>query len=141
MRPFIVCTVLLAFMVSSVEAGPIMNSVKRLAVQAAPGDCQQPVLAKGEAAAEQKGTGGYIAGGIFLPVIMPLIADAGSSPQPPVIQVQGMDQQTASCYSAAYGEKLKNRKVSAAWKGTWIGIGLVTGLVILAAATTDSYYY
>ena len=102
--------------------------------------CAPELVTRARDDASRVGTGGYLAGGLFLPVIMPLIAD-GSASSPPFVATNGMNPDDARCYSAAYSEDLQQRKVSSAWKGTWIGIGTYVGLVVLVAATAPDYRY
>lgn len=135
---------------SPVQAGPILDSALRIAAgmplekvhsSSQLGNCQETVIAKAERTANDRGVGGYVAGGFFLPIIMPLIADGGATPQAPLATLQGLDSGSAACFNAAYGERLKNRRVGAAWKGSWIGIATTVALAVLVAATMDDVYY
>ena len=100
--------------------------------------CAAEIVGRARGAASRVGTGGYLAGGLVLPVIMPLIADGSASP-PPFDATNGMNPDEARCYSAAYSDDVRQRKVSSAWRGTWIGIGTYVGLVVLAAAAGPDY--
>ena len=104
-----------------------------------PTRCSAPIVERAETDAEDRGVGAYIGGGFLLPVIMPLIADVSSPETPPNRLMQGIDQADGTCYSDYYGERVKSRKVDAAWTGTWIGLGLYAGLIVLAAVTGPSY--
>ena len=101
--------------------------------------CGAETVGRARADASRVGTGGYLAGGLFLPVIMPLIADGGTS-NPPFVATDGMSPADARCYTAAYSDDVQQRKVASAWKGTWIGIGTYVGLVVLAAASVAAAY-
>ena len=101
--------------------------------------CTNAITTQALTDAERIGTGGMTAGGFLLPIIMPLIAD-GLNTNPPFTSINTLSPEEARCYTAAYSERGRERKVSAAWRGTWIGIGLYTGLVVLALATGPDYY-
>ena len=102
------------------------------------GGCDSAVMMRGADNASTVGTGGYLAGGLLLPIIMPLIA-GGGNPDPPISETMGMDPNEARCYSASYGQTLRDRRTASAWRGTWIGIGTYVGLSVLAAATGPGY--
>ena len=102
------------------------------------GGCDNQIVIQGASDAESVGTGNYLAGGFLLPVVMPIIA-GGGNPSPPLATTMNMDGDEARCYSSGYGETLRERRTDAAWTGTWIGIGLYVGLVVLAIATGPDY--
>ena len=132
------------------QAGPILDRARELAAASAPvrlpgvqqAGCDPAVVASALDDASRVGTGGFLAGGLLLPVIMPLIAD-GSASNPPFAVTSGMAPDEARCYSAAWSEDVRQRKVSSAWRGTWIGIGTYVGLTVLVLATAPDYpdYY
>ena len=107
--------------------------------QAVTTNCSQAIMNQAETDADDRGVGAYIGGGFLLPVIMPLIADSMGPERPTTRLLQGISPADETCYSDYYGERVKARKVNAAWKGTWIGFGLLAGLVVLAVATGPSY--
>ena len=102
------------------------------------GGCDNQIVMQGANDAENTGTGAYMAGGFLLPIVMPIIA-GGGNPSPPFATTMNMDGDEARCYSSGYGETLRERRTSAAWTGTWIGIGLYAGLIVLAVATGPDY--
>ena len=124
------------------HAGPILDRARELAASSAPGGlagvqqpgCDPALVVSALDDASRVGTGGFLAGGLLLPVIMPLIAD-GSASNPPFAVTSGMPADEARCYSAAWTEEVRQRKVSSAWRGTWIGLGAYVGLVVLASVT------
>lgn len=131
----------------TVLAGPIIERARALAARTVPepssagaqqNRCAPELVTRARNDASRVGTGGYLAGGLVLPIIMPLIA-GGMSSNPPFTATNGMNPDDARCYSAAYSDDVGQRKVSSAWKGTWIGIGAWAGLVVLAVATGPSY--
>ena len=132
------------------QAGPLLERARELAAASAavrlPGveqaGCDPAVVANALDDASRVGTGGFLAGGLLLPVIMPLIAD-GSASNPPFAVTSGMAPDEARCYSAAWSEDVRRRKVSSAWRGTWIGLGAYVGLTVLVLATSPDYpdYY
>ena len=70
-------------------------------------------------------------GGIFLPVIMPIVAHV-TTPQPPadtVLQYSGDD---ARCYSAGYSDAASGKRKKGAWIGSATAIGLFVVLVTTA---------
>ena len=128
------------------QAGPILDRARELAASSAPGrlpgvqqtGCDPALVASALDDASRVGTGGFLAGGLLLPVIMPLIAD-GSASNPPFAVTSGMPPDEARCYSAAWSEDVRQRKVSSAWRGTWIGLGAYVGLTVLVLATAPDY--
>ena len=111
---------------------PHMTQRRRTRPQNTATSCSVAIVERAETDAEERGVGAYIGGGFLLPVIMPLIADSVSPERPPNRLMQGIEQADATCYSDYYGERVKSRKVGASWTGTWIGIGLYAGLMVLA---------
>ena len=128
------------------QAGPLLDRARELAASSAPvrlpgvqqTGCDPAVVASALNDASRVGTGGFLAGGLLLPVIMPLIAD-GSASNPPFAVTSGMAPEEARCYSAAWSEDVRQRKVSSAWRGTWIGLGTYVGLTVLVLATAPDY--
>lgn len=146
----VIVSVLVALMVVNgpvtVLAGPIIERARALAARTVPGTiisaqqnrCAPELVTRARNDASRVGTGGYLAGGLVLPIIMPLIA-GGMSSNPPFTATNGMNPDDARCYSAAYSDDVGQRKVSSAWKGTWIGVGAYVGLAVLVAVTGPSY--
>ena len=128
------------------HAGPILDRARELAASSALGrlpgiqqtGCDPALVASALDDASRVGTGGFLAGGLLLPVIMPLIAD-GSASNPPFAATSGMPPEDARCYSTAWSEDVRRRKVSSAWRGTWIGLGTYVGLTVLVLATAPDY--
>ena len=81
---------------------------------------------------------GWFVGGIFLPVIMPIVAHV-TTPQPPadtVLQYSGDD---ARCYSAGYSDAASGKRKKGAWIGSATAIGLWVALVAIAADDLNRY--
>ena len=131
---------------SLATAGPLLESAKRLAAEitptiaAQPMGCSEATAAGQELADRREGSGGYLVGGIFIPVIMPLIGMA-SSPAPPAAEVRNVDSADLACFQDGYRARGRSKKIRAGWIGTGIGIGLYVGLAVVAAATADDYYF
>ena len=96
------------------HAGPILDRARELAASSAPGGlpgvqqpgCDPALVASARDDASRVGTGGFLAGGLLLPVIMPLIAD-GSASNPPFATTSGMAPDEARCYSTAWSEDVR----------------------------------
>ena len=128
-----------------VQAGPLLASARqhannvRLATVAA-----QPPQTNCAAAAtdgstdgrQRQGSVGWFVGGLFLPVIMPIVAHV-STPQAPADTVLQYSSDDARCYAAAYSDAAAGKRK----KGAWIGSGTAVGLIIMAVATADDTRY
>jgi len=137
----IVIAVLLA--PSAAVAGPLLESAIRKATVIRPTIVEQPMgcaeaTATGQDLADQReGSGGYLVGGIFIPVIMPLIAMA-SRPTAPAAAITNLDDADVACFQDGYGDRGRSKKVRAGWIGS--GIGIALGVVLVAAAAAQAPY-
>ena len=132
---------------SSTEAGPLLTAALRSAAETRPGPfaistgtqqalgCAGANAAGQELADRREGMGGYMAGGIFIPVIMPLIGMA-SSPTVPASELRNVDDADLACFQEGYRERGRSRKVRAGWIGTGIGVGLYVVLLTVAASSS-----
>lgn len=87
-------------------------------------------------AQRRQGRGGWIAGGVLLPIIIPIVAHV-SSPQAPADSVVRFTAEEARCYEASYREVAGSRRRSGAWIGSGIGIAAFVALVAAAASQAD----
>ena len=81
---------------------------------------------------------GWFVGGIFLPVIMPIVAHV-TTPQPPVDTVLQYSGDDARCYSTGYSDAASGKRKKGAWIGSATAIGLFVVLVATAADDLNSY--
>ena len=89
--------------------GPLLESAKRLAAEMAPTTlaiqepmgCSAATAVGQELANEREGMGGYLAGGIVIPVIMPLIG-LGASPTPPSTELRRVHDSDLACFQEGY---------------------------------------
>ena len=148
MRNVIALGLIGGLLVSStpVQAGPLLDSALQraketrfLTVAAQP--AAQPSCAAAASAGttdgrQRQSSVGWFVGGIFLPVIMPIVAHV-TTPQPPadtVLQYSGDD---ARCYSAGYSDAASGKRKKGAWIGSATAIGLFVVLVAIAADDLD----
>ena len=135
-------------MPSAAVAGPILKSAERIAATMVPSvatgsqpmGCAAATAAGQEAANRNEGSTGYLVGGIFIPVIMPLIGMA-SSPSPSAALTRDQDDDDLACFQDGYRERGRSKKVRGGWIGTGIGIGMYVLLAAAAAAAADDSYY
>ena len=91
------------------QAGPLLDRAleraNRLVVQPASiTPSYTTAAAEGETDAQRlQGTGGWVAGGIFLPILMPIVAHV-TTPQPLPSLAMRYSADDARCYSMAYSE-------------------------------------
>ena len=131
---------------SGAVAGPILESAERIANRMAPAvtagqsvGCAQAMANGASSADRREGSTGYLVGGIFIPVIMPLIGMA-SNPSPPAAEIQQVDDADVACFQDGYRDRGRSKKVRGGWIGTGIGIGMFVVLVAAAASAADSSY-
>ena len=142
----IVAVVIIAALLtpSAAVAGPLLEAAMRKAAEIRPTVVEQPMGCAAATAAGQdladrrEGSGGYLAGGIFIPVIMPLIGMA-ASPTAPAAEIANLDDADVACFQDGYRERGRSKKVRAGWIGSGIGIGLYVVLVAVAAAQGPTY--
>ena len=132
-----------------VQAGPLVDSALQLAKEtrfltvtaqpAAQPSCAAAASAGTTDGRQRQSSVGWFVGGIFLPVIMPIVAHV-TTPQPPadtVLQYSGDD---ARCYSAGYSDAASGKRKKGAWIGSATAIGLWVALVAIAADDLDSRF-
>ena len=119
----------------------LLESAARIAGRATLGvvqdGCAQAAVRGAEAARGRQGRAGWLVGGLFIPVIMPIVAHV-SSPNPPADMLVGVDSADVACFSEGYASAARGRRVSASWIGTGVGVGL---WVVAVAAVADDYRY
>ena len=126
---------------SGAAGGPIIESAERIAsrmmptvaVAVQPVGCSEAMAAGAALADRREGSTGYLVGGIFIPVIMPLIGMA-TSPSPPAAEIQRVDDADLACFQDGYRDRGRSKKVRGGWIGTGIGIGMFVVLVAAAAS-------
>lgn len=128
-----------------VQAGPLLESALRRANKALPGSVVGQSARTGCATAatdgstdgqQRQGSVGWFVGGLFLPVIMPIVAHV-STPQPPADTVLRYSGDDARCYAAAYSDTAAGKRK----KGAWIGSATAIGLLMLAVASAGDTRY
>ena len=130
---------------SAAVAGPLLESAMRRAAVTGAAIVEQPMGCAGATAAGQdladrrEGSTGYLVGGIFIPVIMPLIGMA-SSPSAPAAEIANLDDADVACFQDGYRDRGKSKKVRSGWIGSAIGIGLYVALAAVAASSTEDVY-
>ena len=105
------------------------------AVQQLSDSCAGAATAGARDGRQRQGRAGWFFGGLFLPIIMPIVAHV-STPQPPadtVLQYSGDD---ARCYAASYSDAASSKRK----QGAWIGSATAVGLFIALVASTASAY-
>ena len=80
---------------------------------------------------------GWLIGGLFVSVIMPIVAHV-SSPSPPADMLVGVESADVACFPEVRASAARGRRVGSSWLGTGIGIGLWTAM---AVAVADEYGY
>ena len=83
-------------------AQAIMNRIAGRATLGVVQDgCAQAAVRGAEAARGRQGRAGWLVGGLFIPVIMPIVAHV-SSPNPPADMLVGVDSADVACFSEGY---------------------------------------
>ena len=141
MRNVIALGLIGGLLVSStpVQAGPLLDSALQRAKdtrfltvavqQAAQPSCAAAASAGTTDGRQRQSSAGWFVGGLFLPVIMPIVAHV-TTPQPPADMVLQYSGDDARCYAAGYSDAAGGKRK----KGAWIGSATGLGLFILAAA-------
>ena len=109
----------------------------RASLGVAQNGCGAAAARGAEAARDRQGRAGWLIGGLFIPVIMPIVAHV-SSPNPPADMLVGVESADVACFSEGYASAARGRRVGSSWLGTGIGIGLWTAM---AVAVADEYGY
>ena len=145
MRIVAVVLVVVLLAPSGAVAGPILESAERIASRMAPSvavqamGCSQAMAAGSALADRREGSTGYLVGGIFIPVIMPLIGMV-SNPSPPAAEIQQVEDADLACFQDGYRNRGRSKKVRGGWIGTGIGIGMFVVLVAAATAAAESSF-
>ena len=138
MRRFVAFVTVVMFLVpAGAAAGPILDSAERFAARISPAvvsagqgvGCSQAMVNGAAAADRHEGSMGYIVGGIFIPIIMPLIGMA-ASPSPPASEIVQTDDADMACFQEGYRSRGRSKKVRGGWIGTGIGIGFFVAVVV-----------
>ncbi len=131
---------------SAAVAGPLLESAMRKASVIRPTIVEQPLGCAGATAAGQdladrrEGSVGYLVGGLFIPIIMPLIGMA-SSPSAPAAEIANLDDADVACFQDGYRDRGRSKKVRGGWIGSGIAMGLYVVMVAVAASQDDYYSY
>ena len=104
-------------------------------VEVQPAGCPAAAEAGGRDGRQRQGMVGWFFGGLFLPVIMPIVAHV-STPQPPADTVLQYSGDEARCYAASYSDAAASKRK----RGAWIGSATFVGLIVVAVATADDVY-
>ena len=119
----------------------LLESAARMAGRASLGvaqnTCARAAASGAEAARDRQGRAGWLVGGFFIPVIMPIVAHV-SSPSPPADMLVGVESADVACFSEGYASAARGRRVGSSWIGTGIGIGLWVAAVV---AVGNEYRY
>lgn len=115
---------------SPVEAGPPLASAMRQAeritldpVATPPTGCQAAARDGAADARQRQGRAGWIAGGVLLPILMPVLAYV-LTPQPAAERMLAYGVDDARCYAASYSETAQRKRQRSAWIGVAAGVGL-----------------
>lgn len=120
-------------------AGPILESAERLAAGVQPRrspPCLTATLAGRDAADRRERSTAFFVGGIFLPVVMPLLARA-SSPTPPAALVERQGSADAGCFREGYRQRAREMKADSGWAGSGFGLA-IAGVVLVAITASDA---
>ena len=98
-----------------------------------PAGCSAMAAEGSQDADSRQGTGGWIAGGALMPVLMPILAHV-MTPTPPADTALQFTGEDARCYSAGYTSRASAKRRRSAWIGSGIGIGAYVALAVLAAS-------
>lgn len=118
-------------------AGPILESAARLAAEVQPrrSTCLTAALAGRDAAERRERSTSYFVGGIFLPVVMPLLARA-TPPSPPAALVEGRRTADAACFRDGYRQRAQEQNADSGWAGTGFGLAAL-GVIVIALTAGD----
>ena len=120
-------------------AGPILESAERLAAGVQPRrspTCSIATLAGRDTADRRERSTAYFVGGIFLPVVMPLLARV-TSPSPPAVVVENQGTADATCFRDGYRQRGREKKADSAWAGSGFGLA-IAGIIIVAISASDA---
>lgn len=133
MRTLAILSLMLACAAPPAGAGPILESAARLAAEVQPRrstPCLTAALAGRDAAERRERSTSYFVGGIFLPVVMPLLARA-TPPSPPAALVEGQRTADAECFRDGYRQRAQEKNADSGWAGSGFGLA-VLGVVVIA---------
>ena len=131
------------------EAGPLLDSALKLAANTRldapasqqPMGCAAATAAGQDLANQREGMGGYLVGGIFIPVVMPLIGGLVANPTPPASELLDVHDDDVDCFREGYRERGRSKKVRGGWIGTAIGVGAYVALGVLAGVSRATTQY
>ena len=118
------------------HAGKVRLTTAEAATTLQPADCAAASQAGATDGNQRQGMVGWIVGGFFLPVIMPVVAHV-TAPQPPADLVLRYSGDDARCYAAAYSSAASSKRRT----GAWIGSGAMVGLLVAAVASASGDVY
>ena len=149
MRRTVVIALAIALLPAGATAGPILESAQRAAARIAgeqlsfsvssgqqPQGCAAANVAGQEAADAREGSTGWLVGGMFIPVVMPVAAML-SNPAPPAALIMNQADEDVACFQDGYRQRARGKKTKAAWIGSGVGIGLFFVAVASAASSVD----
>lgn len=117
---------------------PVVSGGQRLDLNfqdtALSGDCQAAARAGTLDAQTRQGRGAWFAGGLFLPIIMPIAAHASTPSAPAELAMQHAGE-ARRCYSNAYASTASGRRKSGAWIGSLVAIGSYVALFAIAGGS------
>lgn len=118
---------------------PVVSGGQRLNLNfqetaALSGDCQAAARAGTLDAQTRQGRGAWFAGGLFLPIIMPIAAHASTPSAPAELAMQHAGE-ARRCYSNAYASTASGRRKSGAWIGSLAAIGSYVALFAIAGGS------
>lgn len=123
--------------IQAAERGILETALERvLEVQPVVSGCAAASTAGATDGRQRQGSAGWFAGGLLLPVIMPIVAHV-STPQPPADTVLQFSGDDARCYSASYSDAAASKRK----KGAWIGSATAIGLMVVVIATAEGTGY
>ena len=86
----------------------------------------------GLASAAEFDTTGWLLGGVFLGIIMPIVSHVMDAPAPPAARMRAIsDSDVRECFVSAYSEQVKSSRTRSAWIGVLANVGLVTAGIIV----------
>lgn len=119
-----------------VQAGPVLASARRHAAKITPetvvvqtAGCQAAARDGAADARQSEGRALWVAGGVVLPILTPVLAHA-LTPQPPVDAVLAYSPDDARCYAVSYSETAQRKRKTSAWSGVAVGVGLAVTLIV-----------
>lgn len=139
---FLVLIIAVLLSAGPVQAGSILASAVRHAekitleaVAAQPTDCQAAARDGAADARQRQGRAIWVAGGVFLPILTPVLAHV-LAPQPPADARLAYSVGDARCYAASYSETAQRKRKTSAWSGVAVGVGAAITLIVALPGPT-----